>query len=86
MPTPLNIRDIGPERKQALEQEAKAAGTSIAEVVRTWIDDGIARSRADRERAAWVASAQAAIADEAAHLEEHGTSLARFRPGPAGPA
>ena len=86
MPTPLNIRDIGPDRKRALEQEAKAAGTSIAEVVRGWIDAGIARSRADRDRAAWVAAAEAAIADQAAHLEDHGPSLARFRSTHAGSA
>lgn len=79
MPSPLNIRDIGRERKAALELEAKATGNSIAEVVRDWIDAGIARSKAERERAAWIASAKEGIADEARHLEQNGPSLARFR-------
>lgn len=79
MPSPLNIRDIGQARKAALESEAKATGKSLAEVVRLWIDDGIAKSRAERERAAWIASAKAGIADEERQLEERGPSLARFR-------
>lgn len=79
MPSPLNIRDIGEDRKAALEFEAKATGTSIADVVRTWIDAGIAKSQAERERAAWVASAKEGIVDEARHLEQNGPSLARFR-------
>ncbi|GAA6202831.1 hypothetical protein [Aquicoccus sp. SU-CL01552] len=79
MPSPLNIRDIGQDRKAALELEAKATGRSIAEVVRDWIDAGIARSRAERDRAAWIASAKEGIADESLHLEQNGPSLARFR-------
>lgn len=79
MPSPLNIRDIGQDRMAALELEAKATGRSIAEVVRDWIDAGIARSRAERDRAAWVASATGGIADECCHLEQNGPSLARFR-------
>ena len=79
MPSPLNIRDIGQDRKAALELEAKATGNSIAEVVREWIDAGIARSRAERERAAWIASAKEGIADESLHLEQNGPSLPRFR-------
>lgn len=55
MPSPLNIRNIGWDRKMALEQESKATGNSISEVVRDWIDAGIARSRAERDRAAWIA-------------------------------
>lgn len=79
MPSPLNIRDIGQDRKTALELEAKATGNSIAEVVRDWIDAGIARSRAERDRAAWIASAKEGIAGESRHLEQNGPSLARFR-------
>jgi post-segregation antitoxin (ccd killing protein) len=79
MPSPLNIRDIGEDRKAALELEAKATGNSIAEVVRDWIDAGIARSRAERDRAAWIASAKEGIADESSYLEQNGPSLARFR-------
>lgn len=79
MPSPLNIRDIGEDRKAALELEAKATGNSIADVVSGWIDAGIARSGAERERAAWIASAKEGIADESCHLEQNGPSLARFR-------
>ncbi|WP_394380949.1 hypothetical protein [Sulfitobacter sp. 915] len=79
MPSPLNIRDIGQDRKAALELESKLTGNSIAEIVRDWIDAGITRSRAERERAAWMASAKDGIADEARHLERNGPSLARFR-------
>ena len=79
MPAPLNIRDIGQDRKAALELEAKATGNSISEVVRGWIDAGIAKSRSERERAAWIASAKEGIADETRHLEQNGPSLARFR-------
>ena len=79
VPSPLNIRDIGQDRKAALELEAKATGNSIAEVVRDWIDAGIARSRAERDRAAWIGSAKEGIADESRHLEQNGPSLARFR-------
>lgn len=79
MPAPLNIRDIGQDRKQAVEHEARLRGTSIAEIVREWIDQGIARSEADRAREAWIAEARQGIADEARALEENGPSLARFR-------
>ena len=79
MPSPLNIRDIGADRKAAIEMEAKQSGRSIADVVRNWIDAGIAKSRAERERAAWIAAAREGVADEARHLEHNGASLARFR-------
>lgn len=81
MTAALNIRDIGAARKAALEQEAKAAGTSVAELVRTLIDTGLEQSRAERERAAWIAAAKEGLADEARHLQDHGPSLARFRRG-----
>lgn len=80
MPSPLNIRDIGQDRKAALELESKVTGNSIAEIVRDWIDAGIARSKAERDRAAWIASAKEGISDESRHLEQKGPSLARFRP------
>ncbi|GGE53252.1 hypothetical protein GCM10011360_45070 [Primorskyibacter flagellatus] len=79
MTAPLNIRDIGDTRKAALDLEAKARGVSVAEVVRGWIDDGLARSEAERARAEWVAAARAGLADEARQLERNGPSLARFR-------
>ncbi|MFG6621429.1 hypothetical protein ACGYK3_18150 [Sulfitobacter sp. 1A05707] len=43
MPSPLNIRDIGQDRKAALELESKLTGNSIAEIVRDWIDAGISK-------------------------------------------
>ena len=79
MSSALNIRDIGRDRKEAIEREAEMAGSTIADVVRSWIDEGIAKSRAERDRAAWIASAKAGIADEARHLERNGPSFARFR-------
>ncbi|MGY3439697.1 MULTISPECIES: hypothetical protein [unclassified Marinovum] len=79
MPAPLNIRDIGQDRKAALEAEARASGASISDVVRDWIDAGIERSRAEQARAAWIASAKDGLANEARHLEQDGPSLARFR-------
>lgn len=79
MPAPLNIRDIGIDRKMALEAEAEAAGTSVAEMVRAWIDAGISKAKAERERAAWIAAAKEGVMDEARHLEQNGPSLSRFR-------
>lgn len=79
MSASLNIRDIGQDRKAALEAEAKATGTSVAEIVRNCIDAGLARARAERERAEWIAAAKEGLADEARHLERQGPSLARFR-------
>lgn len=79
MPAPLNIRDIGQDRKAALEAEAAATGTSIADIVRDWIDAGISKARAERERATWIASAKVGIFDEARRLEQDGPSLARHR-------
>jgi post-segregation antitoxin (ccd killing protein) len=77
MAAPLNIRDIGPDRKAAIE--AAAAGPTISDLVRDWIDAGITRARADREYAAWIAAAKQGLAEEARHLELNGPSLAQFR-------
>lgn len=79
MSAPLHIRDIGQDRKAALEAEAAAAGTSVAEMVREWIDAGIAAAKSRRDRAAWIAAAKQGLADEARDLAENGPSLARFR-------
>ncbi len=79
MAAPLHIRDIGSERKAALEAEAHAAGISVSEMVRDWIDAGVARAKADRDRAAWIAAAKDGLADEARALEENGPSLSRYR-------
>ena len=79
MAASLNLRDIGEHRKAALKAEAEARGQSISEIVRGWIDQGIAQSKAERARAEWIEAAKSGLADEARHLERHGPSLARFR-------
>ena len=77
MTSTLNIRDIGAARKAALDAEAKRRGVSVAEVVREWIDAGIARSTAERARAEWIAAAHDGVADEARRLREQGPSRPR---------
>ncbi|KUF10796.1 hypothetical protein [Pseudoponticoccus marisrubri] len=85
MPAALNIRDIGEDRKSAIEAEARLRGVSAAEFVRTCIDEGLARAQAERERAEWINAARAGLDAEARHLQENGPTLARFRrPGAAG--
>ena len=79
MAAPLHIRDIGQARKSALEAEAASAGVSVAEMVRDWIDAGLAKAKADRDRAAWIAAAKPGLADEARMLEQNGPSLSRYR-------
>lgn len=75
----LNLRDIGQDRKAALQAEAKARGVSISDMVRLWIDEGLHRAEAERTRAAWIKAAAQSTADEAARLEQSGPTLARFR-------
>ncbi|MEQ6250887.1 hypothetical protein ABMC89_18530 [Sulfitobacter sp. HNIBRBA3233] len=77
--TALNIRDIGAERKAALEAEARAEGVPVAEIVRRFVDEGVARARAARAQEAWVASARDALAFEADKLDTEGPTLASFR-------
>jgi post-segregation antitoxin (ccd killing protein) len=79
MAASLTLRDIGEDRKRALEAEARARGVPVAEVVRGLIDEGLARARAERARAEWIEAARPGLADEARHLEAHGPLLARFR-------
>ena len=78
MTSTLNIRDIGAARKAALHAEAKRRGVSVAEVVRKWIDAGIARSTAERARAEWIAAARDGVADEARRLREKGPTRLRL--------
>lgn len=77
--TALNIRDIGAERKAALEAEARAEGVPVAEIVRRFLDEGVARARAARAREVWIASARKGLAYEAERLDAEGPTLARFR-------
>jgi hypothetical protein len=79
MSNALNIRDLGAARKAALEAEARRRGLSAADLVRLCIDEGLARSAAERARAAWIAEATPGIEAEAARLQAQGPSLARFR-------
>jgi post-segregation antitoxin (ccd killing protein) len=75
----LNIRDIGDDRKAALEAEAKRQGVSVSELVRRFLDDGIGAARAARARQEWLAEAHAGLAYEAEELDRAGPSLARYR-------
>ena len=77
--TVLNIRDFGDARKAALVEEARARGVSLAELVRMYVDEGIRKDRAERERLAWIEEAREGLAYEAAHLAKHGPFLARYR-------
>lgn len=75
----LNIRDIGDERKAALEAEARAQGLSVAELVRRLLDDGIREARAGRAREKWLTEARDGLAFEADDLRRRGPTLARYR-------
>jgi hypothetical protein len=75
----LNVRDIGGDRKAALEAEAESRGMSISDLVRQFIDEGITRARIDRARAAWIAEARDALAFEAEQLSKSGPLLERYR-------
>lgn len=79
MPAVLNIRDIGEDRKAALEEEARLRGVSIAEVVRECIDTGLAEARRERESAEWRAAAKAGLNEELRQLHANGPTLARIR-------
>jgi post-segregation antitoxin (ccd killing protein) len=78
----LNIRDIGDDRKAALEAEARAQGLSVSELVRRLLDQGIRKARADRAREEWLAEAREGLAFEAERLRRRGPSLARHRKVP----
>lgn len=83
MVTP-DIRDLGAERNAALAKEARSRGMSVTDLVRQFVDEGIARTRAHRARDAWIAEARAGLAFEAEHLARNGPSLARYRSPRAG--
>lgn len=75
----LNIRDIGEERKAALEAEAKTQGVSVSELVRRYLDEGIRSAQAARARQEWLDEARDGLTFEADDLGRHGPSLARYR-------
>lgn len=75
----LNIRDIGQDRKAALDEEARLAGVSVAELVRRYLDDGLRAGRAAREKAEWQRSARDGLTYEIDRTATNGPSLARYR-------
>lgn len=79
MASALNIRDLGGTRKADIEAEARLRGVSVADIVREYIDAGLARTRAERAQAAWVASAKAGLAEEADYVTRHGPTFAEYR-------
>jgi len=80
--TVLNIRDFGEERKAALAEEARARGISVAELVRQYVDEGIRKARAERERLAWIEEAREGLAFEADYIAKNGMLLAEYRKVP----
>ena len=81
MANALNIRDIGAERKRAIAEEARIRGVSSADLVREWIDAGLDTACRLREAEAWRQAARPGLEAEARFLEDHGPTLARYRPG-----
>ncbi|MFX0547389.1 ribbon-helix-helix protein, CopG family [Roseovarius sp. S1116L3] len=75
----LNIRDIGEDRKAALDAEAKAQGVSVSELVRRYLDEGVERARSSRAHKEWLKESRNGLAFEAAALGRDGPSLARYR-------
>lgn len=80
----LNIRDFGDARKAALADEARARGVSLSDLVRQYVDAGLRKDRAERERLAWIEEAREGIAFEAEYIEKHGLFLADLRTLPRG--
>ena len=80
MSSTLNIRNIGEDRKSALEAEAKRRGQSVAEVVRACIDDSLDRARREREKAEWMEAAKAGFAEEERQYQMNGPILRRYYP------
>jgi len=79
MPAALNIRDLGADRKAALEREAKLRGASVADVVREYLDDGLDRAARKRAQEEWIEAARPGLEAERKHTEKYGVSLERYR-------
>jgi post-segregation antitoxin (ccd killing protein) len=77
--TRFDTRDLGARRGAALAEEAQSRGMSVPDLVRQFIDEGIARTQAHPDREAWIAEARQGLAFEAEHLATNGPSLARYR-------
>lgn len=77
--TALNIREIGEDRKAALDSEAANLGISTSELVRRLIDRGIQEIARDREQTQWIEEARTGLENEGRHLASSGPTLARYR-------
>ena len=66
----LNIRDIGTERKRALDSLSSASGIPVAELVRRFIDEGLRAKSGDHER--WLKEAVPALEWQRKHFERKG--------------
>lgn len=79
MSATLNIRNLGAERKAALEREAKAQGVTVAEVVRALLDEGLDRAARERAQQEWIEAARPGIEAEREYIERNGMLLAEYR-------
>ena len=66
----LNIRDIGVERKRALDSLSSASGIPVAELVRRFIDDGLRAKSDDHEL--WLEKAAPALEWQRKRFEHNG--------------
>ena len=66
----LNIRDIGTERKRALDSLSKASGIPVSELVRRFIDEGLRTESGERER--WLKEATPALEWQRMRFEREG--------------
>lgn len=66
----LNIRDIGAERKRALDSLSSASGIPVAELVRRFIDDGLRAESDDHEL--WLKKAAPALEWQLKRFERDG--------------
>ena len=66
----LNIRDIGAERKRALDSLSNASGIPVAELVRRFIDEGL-RAKNDNHKL-WLKEAAPALEWQRKRFESDG--------------
>ncbi|MEO0939827.1 MAG: type II toxin-antitoxin system CcdA family antitoxin [Pseudomonadota bacterium] len=79
MSATLNIRNLGAERKAALEREAQLRNASVADVVREYLDAGLKADARARAQAEWIEAARPGIEAEREYIERHGMLLAEYR-------
>lgn len=66
----LNIRDIGTDRKRALDALSKTSGVPVAELVRRFIDRGLRAQTDEHER--WLEEAAPALAWQRERFDHDG--------------